>query len=180
MSFRKILITGNAGSGKTTLSKHLSRLTGIEAYNLDRIVWQERWQKTPKQLREIQIAELIAKESWIIDGVSSQVLAKADLIVFLDASRATCYWRAMKRTFRHSIKQRPEMPANSPELLIVPQLIKIIWQFPRLVRPSILGERGRRNTQSFRHIRNQKDLSAFINSFTLEPKDQAIIRQPAA
>lgn len=71
----KILVTGNAGSGKSTLGKKLSEHYNIPLYGLDKIVWQEGWIKTPKNEKDKLIKEIANKESWIIEGVSKLDLA---------------------------------------------------------------------------------------------------------
>lgn len=45
----KILVTGNTGSGKSTLGKYLAKKYDIPLYGLDKIVWKENWQPTTKE-----------------------------------------------------------------------------------------------------------------------------------
>ncbi|WP_350357200.1 EutP/PduV family microcompartment system protein, partial [Escherichia coli] len=42
---KKILISGNIGSGKTTLCKRLSSLLSIPAYHFDQVAWQPNWKR---------------------------------------------------------------------------------------------------------------------------------------
>lgn len=81
---RKIFITGNAGSGKTTLSKILGKQLDLPVYSLDQIVWKPRWKKPPASEKNREIKKLLNKKSWIIDGVSTDVMKAADTVVFLD------------------------------------------------------------------------------------------------
>jgi len=154
----KVLVTGNAGSGKSTLSKKLAAASGLPWYGLDAIVWQERWRKTPGHMKKQRLDRLIAQPDWVIDGVSSELQAAADVIIFLDVPRRVCFWRVMRRNYRYLFSSRPGLPANCPEILILPRLIKIIWRFPSAVRPKILAEKARRNKQQFIHIATKTDL----------------------
>ena len=122
----KILITGNAGSGKSTLSKKVASDYNLPIYSLDSIVWQSGWKKTPKEVRHKQIVELIQKDEWVIDGVDYDIQDVADVVVFLDAPRRIRYWRSAKRNLPYLFRSRPELPAHCPEILIIPTLIKII------------------------------------------------------
>lgn len=160
----KILVTGNAGSGKSTTSKIISEKLGIERHNLDPIVWQKGWVKAPREVRYEKINELAQKDSWIIDGVSPQVLEEADVIVFLDFPKRVCYYRTAKRSARYLFTTRPEIPPYSPEILIVPRLIKIIWNFPKLVTPNILAQKKKRDEAEFIHISSVKQLNDYLDS----------------
>ena len=155
----KILVTGNAGAGKSTLAVSLGQALNLQTFSLDSIVWQERWRKTPTKVRDARIAELIANDSWVIDGVSSAALHAADVVVFLDVPRWKCLLRAMKRNSRYLFSSRPELPNHCPEILIVPTLLRIIWRFDSRVRPMILLEKQRRVDQpgSFVHVGSHFD-----------------------
>ncbi|HTE57333.1 MAG TPA: AAA family ATPase [Verrucomicrobiae bacterium] len=158
---KKILVTGNAGSGKSTLGKSLAAFSGLPYFGMDQIVWKENWQRASKEEEQKKVAELVAREAWIIDGVSYEVMAAADTIVFLDMPRSVCFWRAAKRNRKYLFASRPGLPASCPEILIVPKLIKIIWRFPKRVRPNILAEKDRRGTD-FIHIRSDRDLKKYL------------------
>lgn len=157
----RILVTGNAGSGKSTLAKQLAESLDIPLYGLDKIVWQERWQKTPREERQRAIQRITKHKRWIIEGVDFAVMDKADAIVFLDCPRWKCYVRIVKRNWKYLFRSRPELPPRCPEILIIPTLIKIIWQFPKNVKPAILSKRASTD-QRFIHVKNQKDIEQLV------------------
>lgn len=137
---QRIHITGNAGSGKTTLANQIGSALKLPVFGLDRIVWQPGWKKTDSLLRSEAEEALIQKDSWVIEGVSARVRQAADVIIFLDVRRSTALVRCAKRNWKYLFSSRPELPKNCPEILIIPELIKIIWCFNRAVRPSIMDD----------------------------------------
>jgi adenylate kinase family enzyme len=160
---KRVLVTGNAGSGKSTISKQLADSMGVPHFSLDGIVWKEGWKKTPTEERQKRMSELLAQDTWVIDGVSHQIYPAADVIIFLDIPRRICFWQAAKRNRKYLFRSRPELPANCPEILIIPQLIKIIWRFPNRVRPKILAEKSRREGDgTFIHVRKYQDLEHLL------------------
>lgn len=135
----RIMIIGNACAGKTTLAKELHRLTEIPVYHLDAIVWQEGFLPTPPKVRIKAIREIIERPKWIIEGVSFEAARKADAVIFLDVSRSKLIFRAVNRSIKSIISQRPELPSNCKDWKVFFLLIKIIWNFPSQVRPEILN-----------------------------------------
>ena len=126
----RLNVTGNAGAGKTSLSKRLGAALGLPVISLDSIVWQPNWFKTPAGARARAEGELTEQSNWVIDGVSSQVRAKADLVVFLDVPRHVCAARCLVRALRYFKRTRPEMPPGCPEIDIVPRLLRLVYRFP--------------------------------------------------
>ena len=159
---RRINITGNAGSGKTTVTKRLGELIGLPVYHLDAIVWQPKWQKTPPEDRLRLENELTDQEAWIIDGVSRNVREKADLVVFLDVPRGTCIVRVMKRNLPYLFHSRPELPDNCPEILIFPKLVRLIMRFPKYVRTSIIQEAERNDNYVI--VKSNEELRSLLKS----------------
>ncbi|MFT7214503.1 MAG: adenylate kinase family enzyme, partial [Granulosicoccus sp.] len=43
----RIHVTGDAGSGKTTLGKKIGAELNLPVFGLDQVVWQPGWTKTP-------------------------------------------------------------------------------------------------------------------------------------
>ena len=155
----RVHITGNAGSGKTTLAKELGEILGINVFGLDKIVWKENWGVTPKEERIHLEQELTRKPEWIIEGVSSAARESADLVIFLDFPRITCLKRGVLRSLKHLFSSRPELPDNCPEIKIIHRLIKLIWQFNTLAKPSIINDIKEDNSIT---ITNNNELYNFV------------------
>ena len=133
----KIHVTGNAGSGKTTLAAKLGDALELPVFGLDSVVWQPGWRKTPASERAGLEQALIQQPAWVIEGVSDAVRAAADVVVFLDVPRRICYLRCLKRNLPYLFASRPGLPEDCPEYRIAPYLVRLIWRFPKHVRPRI-------------------------------------------
>ena len=164
----RIFITGNAGSGKTTFAKLISDWLKMPSYSLDTIVWQRGWGVTPLDERNQQISKLIKKDSWIIEGVSKAVLDSATTIIFLDMPRSLCFRRLFLRNYKYLFKSRPELPENCPEIKIIRKLIPIVWNFNKLVRPTILSHLEKNDKlKDIYHIKTINDVRFLYKRFGL-------------
>ncbi len=166
---KKINVTGNAGVGKSTISKMLGEVLGLEVICLDKVVWASGWKKVPKDLCKKRLQEIANRDAWIVDGVSKEIRNVADTIVFLDFPRRVSLWRCTKRIMRYLFKTRPDLPSDCPEILVIPKLLKIVYQFPSKMRGKILKEfeenEGKKNLY---HIKNEKDIEACFASIRLK------------
>jgi adenylate kinase family enzyme len=158
---QRVLVTGNAGSGKSALAKMLAAHLGLPHTGLDSIVWQSGWVKTPRQVRNEKEAALAAKPAWVVDGVSDLMLDAADTVIFLDYPRHTCFWRVLWRNMPYLFRSRPGLPSRCPEIMIIPRLIKLIWRFPADVRPKLLNASGDK-LKSTIHISSNEELREFL------------------
>jgi adenylate kinase family enzyme len=108
---QKIHIVGPAGSGKTYAAGRLSELLDVPAYDLDQIFWsrsdQSYSQKADPAERDARLKAIIAKQTWIIEGVYtswvSESLAAADSILLLDLGHRKCSWRIIRRFIRRKL-----------------------------------------------------------------------------
>jgi adenylate kinase family enzyme len=62
----RILVTGNAGSGKSSVATKLAQMLSHPLYGVDKLVWKENWQKTSSADRDKEVAAIIEQESWVI------------------------------------------------------------------------------------------------------------------
>ena len=138
--YHRILVTGNAGVGKSTVAAMIAEELSLELFGLDAIVWQPGWKPTPAEERRLKIDEIVARPSWIVDGVSVRLWRAADLVIFLDYSRRVSLIRCARRNWRYLFRSRPGLPEGCPEILIIPTLLRIIWRFPTDVKPRLLAD----------------------------------------
>ena len=109
---RRVLVTGMAGSGKSTFSRSLAAKTGLPVIHLDLHFWKPGW-VAPSQLewREKQ-SGLLAGDAWIADGNYHETLdlrlERADTVVFLDTPWWVCAGRAFLRGLRKPVGEMPE------------------------------------------------------------------------
>lgn len=157
----RIFITGNAGSGKSTLARRIGTALDLPVRGLDEVVWRPGWLKTKPDERAAAESALTEPAAWVIEGVSWTVMDAADLVIFLDVSRRTSYLRCARRNWRYLFRSRPGLPENCPEILIIPELIRIIWRFPRRIRPRILSALSERPATSW-IVRSPADLDQVL------------------
>jgi adenylate kinase family enzyme len=103
---KKFLITGNSGSGKTSLARRIQRQLGIAHLDLDTLAWLP---DTPPRRRQLADSEKAIKnfiqlyEYWVIEGCYADLLEllvhEADEIVYLKVSESSCVANARRRPF---------------------------------------------------------------------------------
>ena len=103
---RRILIIGDAGRGKTTFAKHLSRVFDIPLVSLDDILWKEKYREIENRIVAIKkIQGIVESEAWIIEG-TTRYLAEygfehADIIYhFEHCTLVGQFWHLVWRYFR--------------------------------------------------------------------------------
>src|SRR4026208_1691933 len=108
---RRILVTGMAGSGKSTLSRSLAAKTGLPVIHLDLHFWKPGWGALLElEWREKQ-SGLLAGDAWIADGNYQETLdlrlERADTVVLLDTPWWVCAGRAFLRGLRKPVGGLP-------------------------------------------------------------------------
>lgn len=134
----KVLITGNAGSGKTTFSASLKQELNLPTYSLDSIIWKPGWKIAPDEERREKILKLAFNDVWIIDGVSRALFEAADTVFFLDIPLYRCLGNIIKRFLSNGFKTRESLPENCPEYIGVFKAFRIAFIYQKNTRPAIL------------------------------------------
>ena len=139
---KKIIVVGNAGSGKTTFATRLSKILGLPLIHLDKEYWLPGWRETPREDWLNKHKKIIEQDEWVIDGTYGVVLKErfleADAVMFMDVSRPRCYINLIKRRLKYAQTDRPDMPEDCPEF-IRPDQLKKIWHFPNANRNRIMS-----------------------------------------
>lgn len=91
---KKIIVIGCPGSGKSTFSKSLHKITKIPLYHLDMLFWNEDKTTVEKSIFLERLSTILEKEEWIIDGNYGSTMElrmeKCDTVIFLDYPLEVC------------------------------------------------------------------------------------------
>ena len=133
----KMCVFGCPGSGKSTLSKNLSRILKLNVYHLDNIYWKPNWVHISKEEFDEKLNELLKLDQYIIEGNYNRTLdlrlEKCDCAIFLDLNRFTCLFSVIKRYFMYKNKTRDDITVGCDEALDK-EFITYVWKFNRNFR----------------------------------------------
>ena len=100
--YKRIIILGGSGSGKSSLAERISKYTGYPLFNLDAMLHDMYWNKLDKdKWLEICEKKIFVNNTAVVDGNYTSILEKrviwADLIIFIKLSTFTLFYRNIKR-----------------------------------------------------------------------------------
>lgn len=107
VNLKKIYVLGPTGSGKSTLTKKLSKILKITSYDMDDIRFIKKFTKVRSVVqRKKLVNKLLKKEKWIIDARGTDwdrhAMLKADLIIWL----LTPFYKRVFRVIKRFIQRR--------------------------------------------------------------------------
>lgn len=133
---KRVLVIGCPGSGKSTFSLKLEKLTKLPLYHLDLLYWQKDKTIVKRETFDKRLQEILESDSWIIDGNYMRTLplrlSYADTVFFLDLDNKVCLDGIRQR----SGKSRPDMPFVQRE--DDREFITFISEFNDVQRPKII------------------------------------------
>ena len=167
----RVAVIGNAGGGKSTLCRTLSRARKLPFFPIDQIQWKPGW--TPASYDEVKREHdrILAEERWIIDGwgpfdLIEARFAASDTIIFVDLPLYVHYWWTIKRQVACLFRPRSDGPEGCPMLPMTWPLLKMIWQIHRQARPKLLDMVDRyRPSKDVFHIQSPRALRQFVQVY---------------
>jgi adenylate kinase family enzyme len=163
------VVTGLAGSGKSTFALALATRTDLPVLHLDLSFWKPGWvAPSEAEWREKQRG-VLAGDAWIADGNYHETLdlrlERADTVVVLDMPWLRCSGRALLRGFR--------MPAELPEGCEYPRWMRLrdewrlalrIWKVRRSEperERAVIAEHGQHSARYV--LRSKRAVSDFLD-----------------
>ena len=166
---QRILIIGSPGAGKSTLANRLSEIVRLPVIHLDNQYWQAGWRRPPTAAWAEKLAELLARDRWIMDGNYMDSMAlrleRADLVLDLDFPPLLCLARVSWRGVRRLLGDRSSLPreiwSDRPRLDVDPAFVRLILGFRSTQRPRMtdLLSRFRGDRRVFQ---SPRELEAFL------------------
>ena len=109
--FRRIVVIGTCGSGKTTLAAELARRMDVPHVELDALHWGPNWKPVEPDVFRSRTKKALSGDCWTVDGNYNQVRdivwSRADLVIWLKYSLFVVYkqlfLREMKRGWKKEV-----------------------------------------------------------------------------
>jgi adenylate kinase family enzyme len=167
---KKVAVFGNAGGGKSTLSKRLSEITGLPLYVLDKIKYQSEGIEEYKHAHE----KILATDGWIIDGFGCIEtlwlrLKEADSLVFVDLPLYVHFWWVTKRLITGRFKPPEGWPEKSSILKSSLSSYRVLWLCHKYLTPKYREYiEQEQSTKNVHHIRSAEQISQFFEFIETE------------
>jgi adenylate kinase family enzyme len=160
MVYKRVMIFGRPGSGKTHFAKKLANVTKLPLFHLDALFFVANWvERDYKDFLRLQ-REITEKEQWIIDGNSTRSLkerfARADFAIYFNYSPWLCLFRLIKR--RLSLRKVMDDKATGCKEVLRWRLVKYMWGFSQRVSGPVAKLKQQFSYVTFFEIRSDKDL----------------------
>ncbi len=111
---RRILVAGTSGAGKTTLAAAVAGALGLVHVEIDALFHGPGWTPRPSFVADVE--RLAAGEAWVTewqyDRVRELLVSRADLLVWLDLSRARVMAQLVRRTVVRRVRREPLWNGN--------------------------------------------------------------------
>ena len=173
-AMKRVAVFGNAGGGKSTLARKLAEITGLPLYVLDKINFREGGAPVPHEEYLALHRDLLAQETWIIDGFGDNTtiwerLGVADTLVHVDLPLPVHYWRVTKRLIEGLFADPQGWPKGSPLWASTLSSYKVIPLCHRHVTPAyrkIVAEKAASTRVA--HLRSSREMAAFLDGVRKE------------
>jgi adenylate kinase family enzyme len=111
---RRVLLAGSSGAGKTTVAAAVSGALGLAHVELDGLFHGPGWTPRPSFVADVE--RLVAGDGWVTewqyDAVRELLASRADLLVWLDLSRARVMAQLVRRTVVRRVRREPLWNGN--------------------------------------------------------------------
>lgn len=156
----KIIIIGCPGSGKSTFSKSLHKITGIPLFHLDLLNWNSNKTTVEKETFLKRLKDIIKQEKWIIDGNYGSTMElriqACDTVIFLDYPVEICLLGIKERIG----KPRTDIPFIESE--DDPEFIKFIKNYNLNNRPDVINLIKKYSNKDIYIFKNRTQADEFL------------------
>jgi len=171
---KRVAVFGNAGGGKSTLARKLAELTQLPLYVVDMMQFRPGGAAVPHDEFMKAHAEVLQRESWIIDGYGSVKLAWerfscADTLVYVDLPFLVHFRWITKRMLKGLFVTPPGWPEGSPVLSSSLSSYRALWGCHRHLTPKYRAFVSEvKSSKRVHHLRSAQEMGGFLDHVRLE------------
>lgn len=100
--YRRILVCGPTGSGKTTLAQQIATRLEIPCVEMDALFWEPGWKGAPDEVFFGRLSDATQGEEWVVDGNYTRTrhitLPRTQLAIWLHFPFGWTFGRLLSRT----------------------------------------------------------------------------------
>jgi adenylate kinase family enzyme len=102
--YQRLIVIGNTGSGKTTLSETLAQKLKLDFIELDALYWLPNWDHVSDAEFRMRVDQATRTPRWVVAGNYGTTRdiswPRAEAVIWLDYPLWTIFWRLWRRTWR--------------------------------------------------------------------------------
>ena len=160
---KRVMVIGCPGSGKSTFSRALHKITGLPLFHLDMMNWNADRTTVERSVFRERLSSAIQKNEWIIDGNYGSTiemrLQACDTVVFLDLPLEVCLGGIRERRG----KARTDMPWVEDEGEEDTEFIEFIKSFNANSRPEIMKLLDQYSDKDIYIFKTRDEADDFLN-----------------
>ena len=167
---KKVAVFGNAGGGKSTLSRQLAQRVDLPLYVLDKIKFKAGGEEVCQQEYLQAHGEILAQEYWLIDGYGCpeslwQRLEEADTLIHVDLPIWLHCIQVTKRFLKGLFANPEGWPTDSPIWKSTLSSYRILGPCHRMLTPryrEFCAESA--SSKKVVKLRSRREIKAFLAS----------------
>ena len=168
---KKIMVIGCPGSGKSTFSRALHALTGIQLFHLDKMNWNADRTTVEKAVFLERLTDVIKEDEWIIDGNYGSTIElrmkSCDTVIFLDYPLDICFDGIRSRKG----KERSDMPWIENEDEEDAEFIEFIKNYNSQSRPKVMALLEKYSDREIYIFSSRDEADGFLTGLSENPID---------
>ena len=166
--FRRALVIGSSGAGKSTFARKLAALKGYRIIHLDQLYWEPGWVIAEPNVYRARLQRALAADAWVMDGNNSSTfdlrLPRADAVIWIDRPRWVCFARVLRRIATTYGQVREDMAPGCPEKIDL-EFLRYVWTFHGKYYPRITAALARHDALPRTAIlRSDREAQAFLDA----------------
>lgn len=164
--FRKIIVIGSPGAGKSTFSRRLQDITGLPLHYLDMINHKPDRTTVTREEFDRRLSEILLTDEWIIDGNYQRTmemrLERCDTVFLMDFPLEVCLAGAAARIGT----KRDDLPWVEDEF--DEEFRQWIIDFPNLALPHIYQMLERYKDKNIVIFKSRQETDDYLNELEKE------------